>query len=195
MMIFRLAQSILLYLVLFIFRAVAVILGLLVVPIAYLFRKQLTDRTEAFPKWAWLWDNEQDGIYGPPWFGRYTGLNKGFRRCYWWTAIRNPANNMRFIDLFNVTHQDNITHKIYGNYETPDPKVARQMGGKVWHLTLVRQKGVWYFSFWLIKAFKNKRHFRIRLGWKCTPEWINRPREGIYIHSGMTFQLLPWRRG
>jgi hypothetical protein len=188
--IFRLTQSFLLYLILFIFRAAAVLLGFFVVPIAYLFRDG-----DHFPKWAWIWDNREDGIFGADWFERYTGLKKGFRRCYWWSAIRNPANNMRFIDLFNVEHRDGLTYKIYGNRETPDPRTARQMGGKVWHLTLVRQSGIWYFSFWLIKAFKNNRHFRIRLGWKCTPEWIERPREGIYKYSGMTFQFLPWRKG
>ncbi len=40
---------------------------------------------------AWLWDNEIDGIFGP--------TNEPYTRwqAFYWTALRNPCNNLRFI--------------------------------------------------------------------------------------------------
>lgn len=180
-------QSFLLYIGLFVLRLVAVIAGLFVVPIAYMFKSG-----DKFPRWAWLWDNKEDGIYGPRWFNQSV---TNFTTCYKWSAIRNPANNMRFIDLFNVTHKQGIKHIKHGDDHTPNPQLSRALKRAVWHFTLVRQKGVWCFSFWYLKAFENGRHFRIRLGWKCTPEWIENPRDEIYRDSGITFQFLPYRKG
>lgn len=183
----RLIQSIILYAILFILRLLAVLIGLAVIPLAYTMRKG-----QDFPKWAWIWDNEEDGIYGPKWFNK--GIHN-FKSCFLWSAIRNPANNMRFIDLFNVEHREGIKNFKYGDYKTPDPSYSRSIKRAIWHLTLVRQKGIWYFSFWYLKAFKGDRHFRIRLGWKCTPEWISKPRDDVYKYSGMTFQFMPYRKG
>lgn len=40
---------------------------------------------------AWLWDDELDGILGP--------TNRPYTRwqAFYWTALRNPCNNLRFI--------------------------------------------------------------------------------------------------
>jgi hypothetical protein len=40
-------------------------------------------------KWAWIWDNDVDGVTGnfsySPW------------EAFYWSAIRNPCNNLRFV--------------------------------------------------------------------------------------------------
>lgn len=49
----------------------------------------------AFPKWAWIWDNQEDGIFGvtPQGFGRpWTRWN-----AFYWSAIRNPVANLRHV--------------------------------------------------------------------------------------------------
>ncbi len=42
------------------------------------------------PKWAWIWDNDIDGIYGP-------GKPRTRWQSFYWTALRNPCNNLRFV--------------------------------------------------------------------------------------------------
>lgn len=184
--VWALINSTILYIGLFFIRFVLVLLGLVMVPLAYPFRTNTS-----FPKWAWVWDNREDGIFGPTWFN--SGQHN-FKTCFLWSAIRNPANNMRFVDVFNVEHEPEIEHLVFGDELVPDPSLSRKEKRAIWHFTLVRQKGLWYFSFWYLKAF-SKTHFRIRLGWKCTPEWIEEPRAPIYKYSGMTFQFMPWRKG
>lgn len=191
MILWAIVQSIVLYGLLFIARLLGVLLGFLIVPIAYPFKSG-----DHFPKWAYIWDNQEDGIYGPKWFGIYTNIpSETFKRCFLWSAVRNPANNMRYIDLFNVSHRKGIRFNSWGNAEVPEPQLARRLGGSAWHFTLVRQKGVWYFSWWYIRAIGKDRHFRIRTGWKCTPEWIKQPPSEFHNDVGMTFQLLPYRKG
>lgn len=184
---YAMIQSVILYFVLFVLRVLIVLFGFIVVPLAYCFRSG-----DHFSKLFWLWDNDEDGVYGPHWFNEG---NKGFKVCYLWSAVRNPANNMRFVSLFNVEHKQGIRHEVHGFTDTPDPSISRRLGNPVWHLTLVRQHGLWYFSYWYLRARKNGTHFRFRIGWKCTPEWITKPRAEIYKYSGMTFQFMPYRKG
>lgn len=51
--------------------------------------KSLVGAIWHFPSWAWIWDNEIDGVCGPlsptPW------------NIYYWSALRNPVNNLRFV--------------------------------------------------------------------------------------------------
>ncbi len=182
-------QAILLWILLFFFiRLPLILLGFIVVPIAYPFR---TDNK--FPKWAWIYDNDEDGIYGAAWF------NKGvydFKTCYKWSAIRNPVNNMRFVSLFTVNHNRMSSYTSKGYRSVPSPKLSRELGKAIWHYTIVKQKYFWYFSFWYIKAKSDNKHFRIRLGWKCHPLWVlNEPHNKIKQYSGITFQLMPNREG
>ena len=49
-----------------------------------------------WPRWAWLWDNDEDGVY-PHW---YVVLNPQWsvaRVEFMWTALRNSVNNLRFV--------------------------------------------------------------------------------------------------
>lgn len=70
------------------------ILGLIAVPIALLFAKD-----GKLPKWAWIWDNDRDGIDGDGGFKNEHcpsyGLAYGSFLCrYIWLAIRNPSANL-----------------------------------------------------------------------------------------------------
>lgn len=49
-----------------------------------------------FPKLAWIWDNDEDGIY--PWF--YVRENLAWsptRICFTWTVLRNPVANLKHV--------------------------------------------------------------------------------------------------
>lgn len=123
---------------LFTIRLAAILLGFIVVPIALHFSKKreldkpviipvevngtkldlCIDHTVQLPKWAWLWDNYEEGCastYAPYW-----QKCKGRANSYWnmifWSCIRNPANNMRFTkmfqcDMLNCKHE----YKEYAN--------------------------------------------------------------------------------
>lgn len=43
-------------------------------------------------KWMWLWDNEEDGIYGDQ--DGYGG--RMWWNIFYWSALRNSVNNFRF---------------------------------------------------------------------------------------------------
>lgn len=76
----------------FIFSVVALILGLIAVPIALLFSR--------WPKILWLWGNDEEGC--PMWWDIIASAGTEGRiaqrfPCFWWYAIRNPVNNARYI--------------------------------------------------------------------------------------------------
>lgn len=49
-----------------------------------------------FPKFAWLWDNEEDGIM--PYFYMRENLPWSITRsCFTWTALRNPVANLKHV--------------------------------------------------------------------------------------------------
>jgi hypothetical protein len=43
-----------------------------------------------WPPWAWIWDNEEDGVFGP-------GTPRTRWQAFYWSALRNPVNNLRFV--------------------------------------------------------------------------------------------------
>ncbi len=48
--------------------------------------------------WKWLnkvWGNDEDGVTGPSWYNDSAGPSVWL--AYKWSALRNPANNLRFI--------------------------------------------------------------------------------------------------
>ena len=49
-----------------------------------------------WPRWAWVWDNEQDGV-DPHWYEiAHPGWSKVLRE-FVWTALRNSVSNFRFV--------------------------------------------------------------------------------------------------
>ena len=177
----------------FLIRLPLIIAGFILFPIMYYTRDKKTDK---LAKFFWLWDNEEDGIYGADfWIKKYNGV-RDFKTAYMWSAVRNPVNNMRFIFGINRdTWKKN--YKYYGDKEIPHPRIAREKGGTVWHLSYVKvNKFLWLPSFWYIKATGPDTHFRIRLGWKCTLDWIeNNNLSNTGKYSGFAFQLMPRRKG
>ena len=170
-----------------------IIIGLIFFPLMYATRKK--DDSLRMP--FWLWDNEEDGIYGALfWIRRHDG-KMNLKTAYTWSALRNPVNNMRFTFLgINRDDMEEFGYDYWGDFDIPNPRLAREMNGAIWHYSLVKYGWLWYPSFWYIKATSEDKHFRIRLGWKCTYDWIkdnNLSDTGKF--SGMTFQFLPKRNG
>lgn len=167
-----------------------IILGFLVFPIAY-----ITKRKDNSLRWLfWIYDNLEDGIYGPEWFN---AGRKNLGVAFKWSVIRNPVNNMRFTFLgLHRDHLKDFDWEYKGDHRIPTPKIAKTNGGSVWHYSIVWNGYLWYPSFWYIKAFEGGKHFRVRAGWKCTYKWIlNKDLSKTGKSSGITLQFLPYRNG
>lgn len=61
-----------------------------------------------FPRWAWLWNNQEDGVDGlrggdraQAWWLTMTSDFTPLRRVFKWSAFRNPVDSLRFIPLLN----------------------------------------------------------------------------------------------
>lgn len=50
-----------------------------------------------WPSWAWVWDNQEDGVL-PPWYRLRVGFAwSDAHAMFMWTAIRNSCNNLRYV--------------------------------------------------------------------------------------------------
>lgn len=112
-------------------RIAAIVLGLFVVPVALLFKKQgdlfgltvevdgetrkVFKREVHLPKWAWLWDNHEEGMSSKYqyWWDQHNGKADSYWAMVKWGCLRNPANNMRTLSLFQVDliESDHICYK------------------------------------------------------------------------------------
>jgi hypothetical protein len=97
----------LLYVLLFAaIQAAAAVLFIVGVPVCALYAYLLPNRRTksrttglpimSFPKWAWVWSNDEDGVY-PPWYHRVNPSWSYSRTIFVWTALRNPVNNLRYV--------------------------------------------------------------------------------------------------
>ena len=171
------------------------LLGLVIVAIALLFVRPAVSKSDGrnivnLPKWAWLWGNDYDGVEGDkrnwwadncdkestlglfPWL-RTKGINvpvikvNSYWARYWWTAIRNPANNMRFTKLWSAPITGSkITY--YGKYD-----VADKPGRSGWQFVIAENNNKRYYGFYLVHEWTKTHAFVIRFGFKITPDMNN----------------------
>ena len=138
-------------------RFAGILSGLVIVPIALLFRNEslVTDPARQvypsrkivhLPKWAWLWDNDAEGMMS--WMDEWPEMcwNKNpdsFLSMFQWAAIRNPANNMRFVKGLACFIPNVTEHTFYGNANVDDKD---WQNGKGWNF--IYAKGAFpYFGF------------------------------------------------
>lgn len=169
--------------------------GLIIVPIALQF-KEADKTTETpftqhntdknwwhvgLPKWAWLWSNDRDGAKGDKrgWWDREAGFkwdkdSDSFIAQFWWLAIRNPANNLRFVRGIAVNMYESTVYKLAGHDIVDDEDSGQYLGN--WHFLMTQGPKFKYYTFkWYSKPwldwvphpwFKN-RVIHIYLGHKC----------------------------
>lgn len=183
-------------------RAVLILLGLVVVAIAIPLRVDSVSVSDGryisnLPSWAWLWGNDHDGLLGDKrfWWRDNTPFGvkvDSFLAMYWWTAIRNPVNNMRHLEWASAPIIGSTINYV-GDYVVED---RPNEGG--WHFTeTINGKrtyygfhAVWEWKGWLRKLTKYDRGFVLRLGFKVKPEHRGQdePRKGL------TFRCIPWKK-
>jgi hypothetical protein len=134
-----------------------VIPGLLLVHLAIKYRVTRKSRIRWFdtviitaPDWLWIYGNEEDGYWPQWWVDECHELHPdwtAYKIMYWWAAIRNSTNNVRFIKFLH-----------------PPPRT----GGVGW-LTIGKLTLVWQGLFSRIIWEDDKRW--IAAGWKYEAEY------------------------
>lgn len=125
--------------------------GLFLVPVAIATHQTELSRTwprhriTNAPKFLWFWGNDEDG-YDPEWYARAHPTWNRFVRRYMWAAVRNPANNLRFIKSL---------------HPPPDPTRIRFAKGERWLLC-------WQGLLYRFTYTGPKREYSI--GWKYRPD-------------------------
>jgi hypothetical protein len=147
------------YLILVLLDWLLAILGLVIVPIALLFTPR---KATNLPRWAWLWDNDVDGLNGDSgWQDKHPETYSSFFWRFWWLAIRNRTTNFgRRIAGYTLTTQP---------FFKGNPFIGNGKGKPTgWTFIWVPREA---FCFYLVAPwFNGKKCLRIYLGWKCLPD-------------------------
>lgn len=175
-------------------RSMGIITGIVVVPIALPFRVDATSVSDGrpitnLPRWAWLWGNDFDGLTGDKrgWWATNTPFGwavDSFAAMFWWAAIRNPANNMRLLDLFSAPITD-ATIGYRGSYTVED-----KPGMDGWQFVWSKQDGQCWYGFYAVHCWSDARAFVVRLGFKIKPSHAGT----IEPRKGLTFKINPYKK-
>lgn len=143
------------------------LLGLIVIPVALLFRTP----DDHLPIWAWPWDNADHGTDGDSfWLNR---CGNTFWCRYQWLAIRNPTSNLGNFVLSLVTREG---YTLEGDLHIGD-KVAsgkyQIRSGLAWEVYQIgsayriTDTASWAARWPSLQAWLTKRRaLRARIGWK-----------------------------
>lgn len=175
------------------FRIIGIVIGLVVVAIAIQFRVEGVSGSDGrrivnLPKWAWMWGNDFDGLLGDKrgWWDNNTPFGvkpDSFLAMYWWAAIRNPANNMRFMDMFSApVVGSKITY-------TGDYVVEDEVGGGGWQFVRAEQDGKKWYGCYYVKEWRGGKGTVVRFGFKLKPSHANT----VEPRKGLTYRFFPWK--
>jgi hypothetical protein len=175
----RLIYFIPIWLLFLLFRTLMIVLGLIIIPpLAILYK--LTTKTEIsiingrpILNWKyklfWLWSNQEDGILAGEELLKYPNSI----RIIYWSAIRNPANNLRFVPFFLVIpNPSKIKYKLYGKIKDLQDNIIETTD-----LTILDSDKYRYITITYQGLYSNLRIqfkmfgkiWRFWLGWKLLP--------------------------
>lgn len=149
------------------------IIGLFIVALFIPFRVDGASKSDGryisnLPKCVWLFGNDYDGLLGDRrgWWAANTpwGLPVDhFISMFTWAALRNPANNMRFTDMFSApVEHSTITFKGQAH-------VRDKAGEEGWQFVTTEYNGKKWYGFYLVHLWSTTSAFVIRLGYKVEP--------------------------
>lgn len=169
------------------------LLGLFVVAAAIPFRVDAVSGSDGrpivnLPKWVWLFGNDYDGLLGDKrgWWAENTPFGwpvDSFLAMWWWAAIRNPVNNMRFVKLWQApVVGSTINYK--GDYTVED-----HPGQAGWQFVIVENGGKRWYGFYWVHQWSGTRAFVVRFGFKVKPSHAGTHEEP----KGMTTKINPYK--
>lgn len=174
-------------------RLACILLGLVVVALAIPFRGPDYSESDGraianLPGWAWLWGNDYDGLLGDKrgWWAANTPFGvavDSFLAMWVWAALRNPANNMRFLSAFSAPIIGSII-AWHGDYVVEDKP---GLGG--WQFVIVENAGKRWFGFYLVHEWSATRALVVRIGFKVKPDHQGKDEPA----KGMTFKINPFK--
>jgi hypothetical protein len=149
-------------------KLVGVVLGLAVVPLALATRNitvEKGDHSGHWPDMFWLWGNDEEGC--PEWWFTRAANGKAGKVAqwfpqFWWYAIRNPVNNMRY--LFDDVSLSDCYYK--SNWQWDKPMEAQQireagMGSAFYYI-----QHSWMSGFRKVWLNSDGRYSEFWIGWK-----------------------------
>ena len=188
-------------------RVTLILLGFLMVPLALpflTFEGPSIPFTQApgdwrlarLPAWAWLWSNDRDGALGDErgWWHLNAPFGLGAYHWFsqfWWLAIRNPANNMRFNPWFSCS----LTECDYRYWGDKSVKDRPGEGGQRLLLATHKTTGRRYYGFYGVWQWSATRALVIQLGFKPEPsDWADDySTDPSAQWKGLTFEINPWK--
>ena len=179
---------------LIVLRVALILLGLPIVALAIPFRRAGVSASDGreivnLPRWAWLWGNDFDGLLGDKrgWWANNTPFGvavDSYLAMWWWAAVRNPVNNLRFVKGINCpVSQCAIVNQ--GDYTVED----KPGQGGFQFVTAYSGSSTWYGLYW-VHEWSDTRALVVRLGYKIKPSHALNPNEPP---KGMTFKVNPWK--
>lgn len=188
-------------------RVTLILLGLVVVPLALPFLT-IENPPVAFtqapgywglgrlPAWAWLWSNDRDGALGDKrgWWHLNAPFDLGAYHWFsqfWWLAIRNPANNMRFHPWFSCP----VAECDYRYWGSEGVKDRPGQGGRRLILATHKTTGRRYYGFYGVWQLRATRALVIQVGFKPEPsDWKeDYSADPTAQWKGLTFEVNPWK--
>jgi hypothetical protein len=192
----RLLYSIPLYLLFVVFNTITIILGwVLIPPMAVLYKYTTKEQISIINgrvvinwryKFMWPWSNEEDGVLAGE---EFIGYPNAIRIIYW-SAFRNPSNNLRFIKALSCLIDPNKV-KWIGN----TPKTLCGFNLLMWSPYAYDSDEYRFVCFTWCGIYSNLRiQFKMRskiwrfwIGWKIYPHDKYGIPENNYRYYGAGF--------
>lgn len=144
------------------------LLGHLIIPFLALFKMYYVRKSHYYNKqiaaffWPfnYIWGNEEDGVLAGH---QYKDYKDDDWQVWYWSAVRNPTNNLRFIPILSCRVDPNLIDWVGSLPESASPK-AYDMKTALWYYCWQGLYTNFYWQFYLKDDL-----YRFWIGWKLYP--------------------------
>lgn len=163
------------------------LLGLILIPLIAKLKRYEVRKSKVFDKdilswkdkWMWPWGNEEDSILNG---AQYYDAGSTFKQIVYWSAVRNPVNNLRYTPILSLKIESDKVEFIGSNVaDIKEYDHNIEMWYLCWHgiYSNLRVQTKIFGSLW-----------RFWIGWKIYPEDSIRPVVGHRVPgAGVAYQI------
>ena len=189
-----------------------VLLGLPLVALGLLFRREYPETARPFtqypadvlwtlvrlPGWLKPWDNAVDGFYGDRrgWWhahAEFEGGSRRFANMWWWGATRNTADYWRRFMISCPVDECELV-KLAGNAD--EVNANGRLSGWNFLLAVHRKTGKRWYQLCVVRPWSETRCFNVWLGWKFKLSHAGEHYGGEDAYKrfkGFEFLIHPWK--